>query len=114
LSVPAKKNISSAGLVSSSPVGGDAVKNSLVVSKFFAILDFCYRRERQSLLRSCSGRKLSEALAMQASPGLTYRDHLADPADSHHGVNFATKAEGPFLLLFWFLLAAREANVLVD
>jgi len=49
---------------------------------------------------------------MRGSLGLTYRDHLADPEDRHHGVNFATKAEGPFLLLFWFLLAAREANPL--
>jgi len=43
LSVPVKKNISSAGLVSSSPVGGDAVKNSIVVSKFSAILAFYFR-----------------------------------------------------------------------
>jgi hypothetical protein len=40
---PMKKNISSAGLVSSSPVGGDAVKNSTVVSKFSAILAFYFR-----------------------------------------------------------------------
>jgi hypothetical protein len=51
---------------------------------------------------------------MRASLGLTYRDHLADPADSHQSVNFATKAEGTFLLLSWFLLAAREANPLGD
>ena len=43
MSVPVKKNISSAGLVSSSPVGGDAVKNSIVVSKFSAILAFYFR-----------------------------------------------------------------------
>jgi hypothetical protein len=43
LSVPVKKNISSAGWVSSSPVGEDAVKNSIVVSKFSAILAFYFR-----------------------------------------------------------------------
>jgi hypothetical protein len=43
LSVPVKKNISFAGLVSSGPVGGDAVKNSIVVSKFSAILAFYFR-----------------------------------------------------------------------
>jgi len=32
LSVPVKKNISSAGLVDSGPVGGEAVQNSTVVS----------------------------------------------------------------------------------
>jgi len=85
--------------MSSSPIGGDAVKNSIVVSIFFAILTFfLFPCERQSLLRSCSRRKLSEALAMRASLGLTYRDHLADPVDSHQGVNIATKAGDTFLL----------------
>jgi len=32
LSVPVKKNVSSAGLVDSGPVGGEAVQNSTVVS----------------------------------------------------------------------------------
>jgi hypothetical protein len=70
------------------------------------------RRERQSLLGSCSGRELPDALAMRASPGLTYRDHLVDSVDGRQGVNFATKAEGPFLPLLRFLLAAQEANPL--
>jgi len=72
-----------------------------------------FRRERRSLLRSCPWRKLSEALAMRASLGLTYRDHLADPVANHHGVNIATKAGDVFLLLFRFLLRAREAYSLV-
>jgi hypothetical protein len=40
VSAPVKKSITSAGLVSSSTIGGDAVKNSIVVSKFFAIVSF--------------------------------------------------------------------------
>jgi hypothetical protein len=46
---------------------------------------------------------------MRPSLGLTYRDHLADPVANHHGVNIATKAVEVLLLLFWFLLTAREA-----
>jgi hypothetical protein len=49
---------------------------------------------------------------MRPSLGLTYRDHLADPVDSHQGVNFATKAGDIFLLIFSFLLMAREADPL--
>jgi len=94
--VPVKKNISSAGLVSSGPVGGDAVKNSKVVSKFFCYSRFLFPRERQSLLRSCFGRKLSEALAMRASLGLTYRDHLADPGDKSPGRELRDESRRPF------------------
>ena len=43
VSAPVKKSITSAGLVSGSPIGGDAVKNSIVVSKFFAILAFLFQ-----------------------------------------------------------------------
>ena len=46
---------------------------------------------------------------MRAPLGLTYRDYLADPVANHHGVNIATKAGDVFLLLFRFLLTAREA-----
>jgi len=87
-------------LISSGPIGGDAVKNSTGASKFFAILTF------SGLLVSAnrcsfpgSWRELSEALAMRDSPGLTYRDHLADPVANHQGVNIATKAEDDFFLL---------------
>jgi len=49
---------------------------------------------------------------MRASPGLTYPDHLADRVPNHPGVNIATKAGDTFLLLFGFLLTAREADPL--
>ena len=113
LSAPVKKSSNSAGVMSSGPIGGDAVKNSIVVSKCFAILAFSYFRcERQSLLRSCPWGELSEALAMRGSLGLTYRDHLADPVANHHGVNIATKVGDVSLPLFQFPLTAREANLL--
>ena len=67
-------------------MGGDAVKNSIEVSKFFAILAFSFSRcERQSLLGSCPWRKLSEAFALRASLGLAYRDDLAGPIESRQG-----------------------------
>ena len=67
-------------------MGGDAVKNSIEVSKFFAILAFsCSRCERHSLLGSCPWRKLSEAFALRASLGLAYRDDLAGPIESRQG-----------------------------
>jgi hypothetical protein len=100
MSAPVKKSIIPAGLMSSGPIGGDAVKNSIGASESFAILTLFY------LLVSAnrcsfpgSWREVSEALAMRASLGLTYRDHLADPVANHHGVNIATKAEDGFLLL---------------
>jgi len=49
---------------------------------------------------------------MRCSLGLTYRDHLADPVANHQGVNIATNAGDTFLLPFWFLLTAREADPL--
>ena len=86
LSAPVRKSSSSAGLMSSSPMGGDAVKNSIEVSKFFAILAFsCSRCERHSLLGSCPWRELSEAFALRASLGLAYRDDLAGPIESRQG-----------------------------
>ena len=68
------------------PMGGDAVKNSIEVSKFFAILAFsCSRCERHSLLGSCPWRELSEAFALRASLGSAYRDDLAGPIESRQG-----------------------------
>ena len=63
-------------------------------------------------MTECAVREeLGELLSpMRASLGLTYRDHLADPVANHQGVNIATKGGDTFLLLFWFLLTAREAD----
>ena len=86
--------------MSSGPIGGDAVKNSIEASKFFAILTFsCFLVSANRCSFPGAWRELSEALAMRDSLGLTYRDHLADPAANHHGVNIATKAEDDFFLL---------------
>jgi hypothetical protein len=100
VSAPVKKSIISAGLIGSGPIGGDAVKNSIGASKFFAILTFsCLLVSAHRCSFPGSWREVSEALALRASLGLTYRDHLADPVANHHGVNIATKAKDDFLLL---------------
>ena len=86
--------------MSSGPIGGDAVKNSIGASKFFAILTFsCSFVSANRCSFPGSWMEVSEALAMRASLGLTYCDHLADPVANHQGVNIATKAEDHSLLL---------------
>jgi len=85
--------------MSSSPIGGDAVKNSIVSSNFLLFSAFYYfRRERQSLLRSCPWRKRSEALGMRGSLGMTYRDHLADPVANHQRREHRDESRSVFLL----------------
>ena len=53
-----------------------------------------------------------KTLAMRASLGLIYRDHLADPVANHQGVNSRPKLQTTSSPLLWLSLAAREANPL--
>ena len=82
VSVQVKKNISSAGFVDSGPVGWDAVKSSIEVSKVFAILSFLVALASADCCFTPFPGGISPRLLPCELHLACLRDHLTDPIDS--------------------------------